>query len=288
MSMQDSEHSTIEANGLHFAYKAWGDPASPQRFLAFHGWQDNAATFDRLLPHLHGVHVIAVDMAGHGKSQHRQDGMTYGILDYVRDAIAIADAVQWDQFGVIGHSLGGAVASITAGAFPERVTRCILIDSAGPQATEAEDLPGLVRQCVADHKRYTANNRPTYATFQQMVAMRCKINGLSEAAAEILCARMVEPCAEGYRWRWDPRLRAASLFRLSEQAVHAFFKGITAPSLAISAQGGLLALYPRQSTRFGCIAKLEVVDLPGGHFLHLEEQAPLVAQAINDWLNKQV
>ena len=36
--------------------------------LALHGWQDNCATFSRLAPMLKDLHIVAIDLPGHGKS----------------------------------------------------------------------------------------------------------------------------------------------------------------------------------------------------------------------------
>ena len=76
-------------SGFELAVRIWGDPqASPDqpqhRWLALHGWADNAASFDRLAPMLvreGAACVVAIDAAGHGLSGHRP---TYHDVDNVR------------------------------------------------------------------------------------------------------------------------------------------------------------------------------------------------------------
>lgn len=46
--------------------------------LALHGWQDNAGTWERLIPFLlPDVSVLAIDLPGHGLSSHYPAGQMY-------------------------------------------------------------------------------------------------------------------------------------------------------------------------------------------------------------------
>src|SRR5690349_15211801 len=122
---------------LTLAARAWGDPRLP-KLLALHGWLDNAATFDLLAPLLcEHFHIVAIDFPGHGRSGWRPAGTWYHYVDYLNDVLAAADALEWPRFGLLGHSLGGAVASALAAACPERIELLLLIEALGPLATDA-------------------------------------------------------------------------------------------------------------------------------------------------------
>src|SRR3954469_23206577 len=135
---------------LRLAARAWGDPALP-KLLALHGWLDNAASFDRLAPLLCGdFHIVALDLPGHGRSAWRAPGAWYHYVDYLGDVLAAADALGWDRFGLLGHSLGGAIASMLAGVEGDRVERLLLIEALGPMSLAAEQTLAHLKRSLSE------------------------------------------------------------------------------------------------------------------------------------------
>src|SRR5688500_13408037 len=94
----------IDVGGARLSALCFG-PADGVPVLAMHGWLDNAASFERLAEHLSGVNLVALDLAGHGLSERRADGV-YVFLDYVADASLAISALGWSRCVVVGHSLG--------------------------------------------------------------------------------------------------------------------------------------------------------------------------------------
>ncbi|MEO6170956.1 MAG: alpha/beta fold hydrolase, partial [Lysobacter sp.] len=86
------------------------------RVMALHGWLDNAASFLPLHAHLPGLDLVALDMPGHGASDHLPEAAEYTVVNTARAMFAAADALGWERFSLLGHSLGGAVASLMAAA----------------------------------------------------------------------------------------------------------------------------------------------------------------------------
>lgn len=59
----------------------WWGPIDQQPIVALHGWQDNAGTFDKLIPLLpSNVAILAIDLPGHGLSSHLPIGQFYYIF----------------------------------------------------------------------------------------------------------------------------------------------------------------------------------------------------------------
>jgi glutathione S-transferase len=100
-----------------FALRIYRDHRCPPA-LALHGWLDNGASFDRLAPMLSGLHLVALDLAGHGRSQHRHPSVVSHFIDWAPEIVAVADRLGWETFVLIGHSMGAGISSLVAGTSP--------------------------------------------------------------------------------------------------------------------------------------------------------------------------
>ena len=60
------------------------------------------------------IHLVCVDLAGHGYSSHRHEPV-YHFVDYVVDLFDVVDGLGWSNFSIVGHSLGAGVAMVMAG-----------------------------------------------------------------------------------------------------------------------------------------------------------------------------
>ena len=94
-----------------------------EKILCLHGWLDNAASFIPLMPSLENYHVVALDMPGHGGSQHRLPGYDYVFVDWIHDVLDAMDSLGWQKAHLLGHSMGGAIATIVAASAPERIDK---------------------------------------------------------------------------------------------------------------------------------------------------------------------
>lgn len=76
-----------------------------------------------------GWHVVAPDLRGHGASEAPEDEEAYSLEEMAADLLALADALGWDTFDLLGHSMGGMVAQILVLQAPERVRSLVLMDT---------------------------------------------------------------------------------------------------------------------------------------------------------------
>ncbi|HUS24425.1 MAG TPA: alpha/beta hydrolase [Candidatus Binatia bacterium] len=118
----------VRIRGLRYHVRRWGDPQLPPLWL-LHGWLDVSATWHPVaVPLTQRFHVLAPDWRGFGASEWPQDG--YWFQDYVADFEALADHCSSQApLTVVGHSMGGQIASLYAGLRPARVSQLVLLDS---------------------------------------------------------------------------------------------------------------------------------------------------------------
>lgn len=119
------ERVTVDDREIH--YLAWGPPG--RRGLVFvhggaahaHWWTHVAATFSRQ------YRVAAIDLSGHGDSDHRA---AYSLEQWSDEVMAVADAAGIDGSPVIvGHSMGGFVTIATGALHSDRLAGVIVVDS---------------------------------------------------------------------------------------------------------------------------------------------------------------
>jgi len=274
------ELSIPTARGM-LAAKAWGDPRQPP-LLALHGWLDNAGSFDRLAPLLAADrYVVALDLRGHGRSAHAVGGAWLHYVDYFDDVQAAFGHFGWARADLLGHSLGGTLASLFAALYPARVGELLLVEALGPLTAAPDDGLTQLRRAL-DQRTEFASRRPlrVFAQIETAIAARVTANGLSEPAARALVERGVREVEGGYVWSSDPRLTLASPQRFTEAQVLAMLKGIEAPTLLVLAAPATSYLPTAMiETRAAQVARIRIVRLAGQHHLHLED-APAVAGAI--------
>lgn len=113
---------------LNLFYTTHGDPTNPP-FLLIHGWTcdstDWSFTIPALLP---SYHIITLDLRGHGHST-APTGASYTISDFCSDAIALLKHLNYtSNVLVMGHSMGGIVASCLTGLYASIFSGLVVID----------------------------------------------------------------------------------------------------------------------------------------------------------------
>lgn len=275
----EMEEIRLNLGHIELAAHLFG-PADGEPVIALHGWLDNANSFARLAPKLRGLRILALDLAGHGHSQHRPAGAGYALWDYAHDVLRVAEQMGWQRFTLLGHSLGAIISVVVAGSLPDRVTRLALIDgvippTSGPQ--DAAERMGLALQAQLDLGN---KQKAVHPSLDQAVKARMRgLVAVSREAAELLAQRGLMPVPGGYTWRSDSRLTLPSPTRLSEAQALSFVQRIACPAKLIVAADGMLARHT------GLLEQLPFSYdlLPGGHHLHVndEQGATLVADCFN-------
>jgi 2-succinyl-6-hydroxy-2,4-cyclohexadiene-1-carboxylate synthase len=121
--------------------------------LLVHGFCGAKEDFADAVPPLaaRGWHVVAPDLRGHGGSGAPSGTAAYGLARFAADVVALAGALSWPRFTLLGHSMGGMVAQLVALGHPERISGLVLMDTShGPLDEMDAGLIGLAKAVVAE------------------------------------------------------------------------------------------------------------------------------------------
>lgn len=251
---------------------------SGPRVLALHGWLDNAASFVPLAGALPTMDLVAIDLPGHGHSAHLPPGTQYNTPGAICHVLDVADALGWDQFTLLGHSMGAGIASLTAAAAPERVERLIAIEALGGLRGPEEETASRLREHVTAARKLADKRLRVFSDLAAPVRARMMANQLSESCARLLVERGVMPVEGGYSWCSDPRLMLPTAMRLSEAQIDNLLAAIECPTQVIYATPAQ-SYYPEplRSERIRLLRDGRLAVFPGTHHLHMEHP-----QAVGD------
>jgi pimeloyl-ACP methyl ester carboxylesterase len=119
----------VSVNGYRMHYLVGG---SGRPLVLVHGLGSRGADWAKLIPQLidGGHRVYAVDLLGYGLSSQPRDA-AYSIADQASMVEGFLDSEQLQQVDLAGWSMGGWIAMRVALQQPQRITRLVLLDSAG-------------------------------------------------------------------------------------------------------------------------------------------------------------
>jgi len=278
--------NTHRLRGVDYCISEWGDPADP--LLVFlHGWGDSGATFQFVVDAMAGRwHVVAPHWRGFGRTHGRATG--YWFPDYLADLDDLLSKYSPSApVPIVGHSMGGNIGGLYAGAMPERVRAFVNIEGFGLPDTSPAEAPARYREWLQRQRTAPAFTR--FASMESLARHVAKRSpGMSAAQARFVAAAWAEDGADGPTLLADPahKLPSAVLYRRAE--AEACWREVKAPVLLVAgadsnvleavrvllSDDGLALPFPDRRTRIidGC-----------GHMVHFEAPGPLAA-AIEDFL----
>jgi pimeloyl-ACP methyl ester carboxylesterase len=291
--MKPSRSEFITVRGLRTHVRHWGRNGAPKIFM-LHGWMDMSASFQFVVDSLQGDwHVIAPDWRGFGLTE-RVQGDTYWFPDYVADLDFILDHyARGEPVNLLGHSMGGNVVGIYAGARPGRVGKLINLEGFGLPDSKPEQWPGRLAQWM-DELRERPQMRG-YASLEEVAARLQKTNPrLPAERAAFLAQHWAAQDATG---EWfilgDPAHKQHGPLLYHVEEVLACWQRITAPVLWVEADDTNMWRWmgPKEEARaevdrrLGHLARVTPRMMPdAGHMLH-HDQPALLASMIEEFLN---
>jgi pimeloyl-ACP methyl ester carboxylesterase len=149
-----SRSEFVPIRQLRYHVRQWGTPSpdTPPLVLV-HGWMDVAASFQFVVDALQHDHwVIAPDWRGFGLTETPATD-NFWFPDYLADLDFLLDHYVGDKpVHLVGHSMGGHIATLYAGVRPERVRRLINLEGFGMPASRSAQAPGRYAKWIDELK----------------------------------------------------------------------------------------------------------------------------------------
>lgn len=266
----------VDANGLRFGYLEAG---RGPLVLLLHGFPDTAYTWDRALPALAdaGYRAVAPFLRGYHPSAAPTDG-DYTLATLGRDALALIEALGEPSAIVVGHDWGATAAYAAATLDPARVR--LLVVLAIPHPRSLRPSPRLAWR-MRHFFTLTRRGAPARLARDDFALVDELVRRWSPAWHDI-------PAAE--------TARVKAMFRDHPETIDAalaFYRAtrpprlpppldqpIAVPTVAFAGEHDNIAPRAYERARTCFTASYEVVQVPGGHFMHREHPEPVIGELV--------
>ncbi len=282
--------SHFDHRGLKLCTYEWGTTNATKPSLIFlHGWLDHGASWNSVGVELStkGYHCLALDHRGHGHSDHLPPYEEYHFVDYISDLQAWIASMKLTRFVLVGHSMGGTIASIFAALSQSSPEQCILIDGLGPTHESPAEATHRLKLHLSQRTRHSRHRPMTFETACQKLQRAHPF--LCTDSLELECRRLIRTidapdAPPSYTWRWDPRHRHKAAIGFSLPRFLDILGHIDVPTHCIFGKNSWYVQLPDLPSRLKAISTLHTnIQLPSGHSPHLECPT-LLSEAIHDCL----
>ena len=256
---QRPEHHDVTVAGARIHYRAWGDPALPGLVLV-HGGAAHSGWWDHIAPQLVSHRVVALDLSGHGDSDHRED---YSLHCWADEVVAVAAAAGFDRPVVVGHSMGGWVSVTTGVDHGDEVRAVAFLDS--PLNDQPPEEARLAK------RRQPTRVYPTLDVALSRFATLPPQDVVLPYVRQHVARQSLRQAEGGWTWKFDPRLfgRRTLLRDLLPE--------VGCPLALFRSEHGLVT--PAMAAEMADLVdgRLAVVDVPdAGHHPMLDQPLALV------------
>ena len=274
-------------HGIHLCIYSWGTPSLGKPTLVFlHGWLDHGDSWNTIgtLLAAQGYHCMALDHRGHGHSEHIPVYDEYHFPDYISDLQAFIQKHLLTDFVLIGHSMGGTIASIYSALCSQKPSQCILIDGLGPKHETESEATHRFKLHLAQRSQPSKHRPMTLETTIKKLGRAHEFLSKDSLRQQALRLTKKVDHTEMRVWRWDPRHRNKSAISFSLPRFLDILSQIDIPTHCIFGKNSWYLQLPDIPSRLKSIRTLHnQIQLPCGHSPHVE--CPnLLAEAIKECL----
>jgi 3-oxoadipate enol-lactonase len=241
--------------------------SGPVHVVVLNDWLCDTSTWDGARTYLDGARFTFAfaDLRGYGRSRGRAGAFT--LEEAAADVLALADALRWARFAVVGHSMSALVALHLAQHHAERVQRAVVITPPPPAG-------------FGDEERLAASRALALADDETRLAL------LAQRFGTRLSPGWTTSKASRWRASADPVAAADYVVMFARRGLPDPTMRITVPVLAITGEQDALPMRGEAVTRaLGPLCDHFVVTplADSGHY-PMQEAPPLTVALVERFL----
>lgn len=203
------ESRRVKVSGARIHYLEWGTSGDPG-LVFVHGGAAHAGWWSHLAPlFTHHYHVAAVDLSGHGDSDHRD---RYSHDQWAAEVMAVGEAAGFPGPPVVvGHSLGGLVTIQTAATYGDGLAGAVIVDSPvrRPDPETEEGTRGRAFRAPGTYPDLDTALEHFHLIPPQPVP--------EPWILEHVARHSLHETDAGWTWKFDPHLFAHTMVAMNEQ-----------------------------------------------------------------------
>jgi pimeloyl-ACP methyl ester carboxylesterase len=288
MSKRSTTSHSYFSQRLRLHYADWGNAGAPHMLLV-HGVQDHCHSWDWFADAFADrYHVLAPDLRGHGDSEWVR-GSSYHHADYVYDLDQLVRQRALAPAVLVSHSMGGSLAAMYAGVYPECVTALVIIEGVGlwPGWGGALDPAERFDEWIRSTRQMSARLPRRYGSLEEAYGRMQQANAhLSPEQVRHLTVHGSYRNEDGtYSWKFDNYTHAWPAFRIPQADLVALWRRIACPVLLINGAEGFAHRIGQDGT-VAYFRNAEMIDIPGaGHWAHHDRLGEVV-DAVEGFLTR--
>ena len=261
----------LNINTLKLCIQQYGESSKPP-LLILHGWLDHSGSWEAVARRLSDKHcVFILDQRGHGKSDFAPPSTHYHFPDYVADVQTLVQTLNLSDFNLIGHSMGGTVASLYSAFAHPKPKQLILIEGLGPP----HETDSIATQRYQQHLSQR-REESSHKTMPSLEAAATKLQRthpyLHKSLSLKLADRLTIQRPDGFQWRWDPRHKHRSAVGFHLPRHLRMLSSITSPTtLIFGEQSWYIQMSDLEERIESLSAPINRHILNTGHSPHLEQ-----------------
>lgn len=124
----------VSVSGPDLNVREYGSGSDKGAIVLLHGYASSIEWWGEVAPRLAdetGRKVIAIDLVGHGGSESPRDSESYGALGQAQAVTRVLNKLKADDVVLVGHSMGGHIATYIAQRESNLVSKVAVIDTFG-------------------------------------------------------------------------------------------------------------------------------------------------------------